>query len=259
MTDMHKRADTLRAFINDCRHVATEDFEDLGIDLDGEIPKVPYRYVASEYSEDREGTYLEFAGSLEEARRSNATGWVVDLDTGDRWEIELHATLHPLPWTVKTTSRLSNAVSVVRYRTEAHAQAYVQALSDADTMPHDDEGPFVTVLDGPTYEWHGEPERAPEPIRELLDELRDEARALRSAQREGRQVETAIIAEQALRVADWLEARARKFQPTPAARELAGRIDRYDQQADAASERDREGFMDDARALARLVLESEDA
>jgi hypothetical protein len=163
MPDMHARADTLRAFINDLRHVETEHFEDLEIDLDGEIPKVPYRYVASEYSEDREGTYLEFAGSLEEARRSNATGWVVDLDTGDRWEIELHATLHPIPWTVKTTSRLSNAVSVVRYRTEEHAQAYVQALTDTDAMPHDEEGPFVTVLDGPTYEWHsGEPDRAPE-------------------------------------------------------------------------------------------------
>lgn len=206
MTDMHKRADNLRAFISDLRHVETEHFEDLEIDLDGEIPKMPYRYVASEYSEDREGTYLEFAGSLEEARRSGATGWVVDLDTGDRWEIELHATLHPIPWTVKTTSRLSNAVSVVRYRTEKHAQAYVDAVSDTNAMPHDEEGPFVTVLDGPTYEWHGEPP-----------------------------------SEQ------------------PTARELADRIDRFDREADADSEADREGFMDDARALARLVLESEDA
>lgn len=102
----HERAARLRDFMDELRHLEDLD-EDYGVDLDSEIPKVPQRFVGSEYSGSESRVVL--ADTLDEARDflaglgggdyAYAPGEIVlDLDTGWTYRATVHVTLARLTY-----------------------------------------------------------------------------------------------------------------------------------------------------------------
>lgn len=109
--DHHTRAARLREIIEEHHHLREweEDYPD--VDLDGEIPKVPQRFVTLGY--DGSTTALGFADSLEEAAGwlteaatndyPDAPSGVRDLDTGIDYEPTVRVTLEPMDVEVELT------------------------------------------------------------------------------------------------------------------------------------------------------------
>lgn len=152
--DHHARAERLRALMGELTHVR-EDFEHANVDLDGEIPRVPCRFAASEY--DGSENVINFFDSIEDAAASAADlggecpwvpGAAVDLDTGNRYEPAVRVTYCPLRWAVRVSFNHSpGEVTVLRFESQAAGQGYIDNMRGNGND-------VVTVLDDePIVRW----------------------------------------------------------------------------------------------------------
>lgn len=149
MPDMHKRAERLRALLEDARKFRDEALDDNEIDLDANPPVVPKRFAVIQY--DGNECYLGTYDNVADANNGEAgeilgevpwaPGEMMDLDTGIAYEPHVTVRFKPLRWTLKVSFSFTNAVSVIRFPTKQAARGYVRAMKDNDE---------VTVLEGPT-------------------------------------------------------------------------------------------------------------
>lgn len=146
MIDHHKRAERLRSFMDELSAVREYALSDHGIELDGEIPKVPHRFAQSEW--DGSETYINFFDTVEEANAGAGDlggeypwvpGAMVDLDTGMHYEPFVTVRFKPLRWVVKVSGP-RNDVTDVRFPTKRMAAGWVRIQKDNNDL---------TVLEGP--------------------------------------------------------------------------------------------------------------
>lgn len=150
---MRERAVRLAAYLeSSCTKYRSDSLAEAGVDLEADPPVVPHRFVTNEW--DGSETYVQFADTLDEIREVCAglgggesvwlTESVVDLDTGNSYQVHFAVTLAPLAWIVRMTYAWSNDVNVMRFESEDAAQRYVDSAADDER---------VTILDGPTRAW----------------------------------------------------------------------------------------------------------
>jgi hypothetical protein len=156
MIDHHARAERLRDLMENLARVDEASFEthpDRVVDLDGEIPNVPYRFAVSEW--DGNSNAINFADTLEDAAAIAADlgggecpwspGTMVDLDTGNTYEPVVTVSYQPIQWKVTYSwTRSADHVSEYRFASKEHAQEWIDIQRDnPDLTVHDDEPVFA--------------------------------------------------------------------------------------------------------------------
>lgn len=107
MPDVEARAERLREYLeSECTKFNADALAEAEVDLDVDPPAVPHRFVTNEW--DGSTTWLRFGDSPDEMREicdelgGGDSPWlaatVLDLDTGNTYQVDYTASLTPLRW-----------------------------------------------------------------------------------------------------------------------------------------------------------------
>lgn len=155
--DHHKRADRLREFMDGCAKFNEDVLQEFNVKLDGEIPNVPFRFVAQEW--DGSTSWAGFYDTVEEACEGAAgstmgevawaPGAMLDLDTGNSYEPLVKVEFVPLRWAVRVSWSFTDRVDTMRFESRDAAASYIE-----QQLAHND---ALTVLDNePIERWEEE-------------------------------------------------------------------------------------------------------